>query len=376
MIGILTFHRALNYGALLQAYSLFQYLNNDNNIEIIDFLPENNWTDTAYLISLNSKYALARNIYSILSFPFIRKRKRCFAEFIGKHIKLSKDHDIDASHLPEVIRKNNYDTVICGSDQIWNAKLPDSDISFLLPNIKGVKKIAYAASIGKGDFEDFNNSNLVRESILDYKYISVREIATLDKLKKFAELTAEVSVVVDPTLLVDKSVFHKIASDRIVRGSYIFLYTVVGREETIEAAERLSKRTKLPVYTLFSGRPKKWWVKYRNHVPNGDIGPAGFLAMIRDANYVVTDSFHGTVFSLIFKKNSFFIKKKENGILTRDERIGQLCDLFQINERYIDNKLISNIALTQNIDWERIDELHKKMSYDSRAFLEKALESS
>ena len=375
-IGIMTFHRAINYGAVLQVYSLSSFLKSRGyNVEVIDFCPAQSNKELALLVPPKSKSAIRRDFTSLRSYAYLKKRKKCFSDFVKNNVQLSRERNITAEQLAEVIHNNHYDTVVCGSDQIWNAKLPDSDISFLLPNVKNIKKISYAASTGKGKFEEFNSPELVRQCLVDFDHISVRETPTLSTLKNIVTLPEEPSLVADPTMLVDFSAIQDIAGKRQVDHPYIFLYTVAGRKRTIDAAKILSERTKLSFYTLLPGSPRKCWTNLKRKLAPGDVGPSGFLAMIRDADYVVTDSFHGAVFSLLFKKNFFYIMKYKNGSYMRDERIGELCDNFQINERYVTEEDMKKISLDMNIDWDEIDRKKQMLSESSAVFLLNALDS-
>ena len=175
-------------------------------------------------------------------------------------------------------------------------------------------------------------------------------------------------------MLVNKEVFCKIAAPRQTNRQFIFLYSVKMSKKTIQAARNLSNRTGLPVLSLFSGKASFSWFRNKDMIPAGKVGPQEFLAYIRDAEYVVTDSFHGSVFSLIFQKNFFIIEKEDSmGNPLQDERINTLCDIFHIKNRLISANNIKDISLDCNIDWNEIESLRQKYAEESKKILLNAL---
>lgn len=372
-IGILTLHKAQNYGAILQAYALVNYLQSaDYKAEIIDFSPGRQSVTLSKFVKPNRLGAVKKDILSLINLQYLQKREKDFNTFSNKYLCLSHERDIKSEELSAIAQK--YDAVVCGSDQIWNPRLAGSDIGFFLPEGEGFRRIAYAASLGKGYLTEHKHPEKIRKALLNYNSIAVREKTTKDRLQDFCTYPKNIEIVVDPTILVGKEPFYNLAGKKQVNEKYVFLYSVNLRQNTCDAAELISKRTGLPVYTMLSGPVNNRWLKMNKHIAPGDVGPEGFLAMLRDAEFVVTDSFHGTVFSLLFHKRFFVVCDVTNsGELIWDERIGFLCDTFNIGDRLIKAEDIVNISLDNEPHWEEVDRIREEQARHSINYLENAI---
>ena len=371
----MTFHRAMNYGAVLQTFALCRFLEeNGFTTEIIDFISEGHIKEITLLSIPTNKRELKQNVLNILNLFYLKQRKKDFDSFMKRKLPLSEARNITENELAKVCL--NYEAIICGSDQIWNPKLQDASEAFFLPFGNTFRKIAYSASMGNGNITGYKHTDLIHDSLLSFSHISVREKPTYDKLIEFIGAGLPVSITVDPTLLMDNRSYFALTGDietNKTKQPYIFLYTVIGRRQTIEAAEILAKRTGLPIYTLFSNEAKRWWIENKSKLPKGNVGPERFLAMIRDASYVVTDSYHGSVFSLQFQRPFFIIKKDINGEQRCDERIEQLCKDFKIEDQYISVADIDQVSLDKAIDWQQIEKHRSLLAENSRSYLLHAL---
>ncbi len=374
-VGILTFHRALNYGAVLQAYALLQEIKKlGYSAEMIDFASEGNMKDRAFFVKPTGKSSLKRDILSLLSLNYLAGRRKCFDSFLEHYMNLPGQSEINGERIKHMLEK--YDAVICGSDQIWNAKMPDSDTVFFLPEGDGFIRIAYAASLGKGRLRGIGDPDRIRKALAAFDAVSVREKETKKKIEDFCNMPVPIEITADPTLLHDASFYDEIACERQMEGPYIFVYSVLALKDTFYAARLLSERTGLPYYSLFSGKANRVMFTEKRHIPKGDTGPRGFIAMIRDAEYVVTDSFHGTILSMLFKKKFFIIGEETGGKLRKDERVGYLCDTFKISHRIIRASDISEADLEQEEDWVKIEEIRREKAEKSVQFLSGALSCS
>lgn len=334
-VGIITFHRAANYGAVLQAYALQKKMNEMGcEAEIIDY--ECPLIDDLYrAICYKPESSIIRNIKNICLAPFIQLRNNRFLKFREKYVKES-----DTTYNSSTINLTNdkYDIFITGSDMVWhwhekNGKKildPNYFLKFVNDN---TKRNSYAAS--------FAISEIPKELELSYRTllgefnnISVRE-KTGEKLVK--DLTGAASITcLDPTLLLEKKEWMSLVGNKSSK-DYILLYSLEGAHRTLEYAYRLSKKTALPVVQLMPGVTIKDALKKNHKISQG---PLEFLQLFSGAKYVVTSTFHGTAFSILFHK-PFVVDLHENkefnnraaellikvGLESRDiEKIGSIDD--------------------------------------------------
>lgn len=370
-IGIVSFHRSYNYGSVLQTYALqnaIRKIKSDVICEHIDFYPPNLNKTKELFVPVKSFRNLIRNIAALSLYPMVKKRNRDFENFVSENIKLSEkkwDEDSDISQW-----EKEYDLLIAGSDQIWNRIAEDFSKVYFFEGIHGIKKAAYAPSIGNGYFGEKDEE--IKKALLEFDFLSVREISGAEKLSKFLKREkSEIPVVLDPTLLLEEQDYGKIKNDRLVQGKYIFLYSVNVGEETLTYAKKMQKRLKLPLYSIYSGkssiRLKKNGIKIVN-----SAAPQDFLSMIANATYVITDSFHGTAFSIIFKKNFYSICSRCEE--KRDARIDSILKNINLSKRmlFLEEELPK--MLDENIDYDQISASKQKIKNVSEKFLERVLE--
>lgn len=372
--GILTFHRAINYGAALQAYALSQYLNEAGYpVEIVDFVPEGHLKTTMYYSKELSWKSLKRSVRALSHRQMLKKRDADFAEFTERFLPLSSSKNIRTSGLEEALKA--YGTVICGSDQIWNPRLNDADTAFLLPYDAPYRRIAYGISTGDGQLTEYSQPELVRRSINRFDALSFRETSTITKLYRFMCPSSTPRIVADPVLLHSRSFYDRIAGERRNSEPYVFLYTVAGRPLTVRAAEALAEKTGLPYRILWAGLPNRLWDRTRGHVPEGDLGPTGFLAAVRDAEYIVTDSFHGAVFALLFGRRVIIIADEdEQGRAVYDDRLVQLLSQYHAEDLYVRSTDVLRILEHAPIDAEQTESIRSASAESSGAWLVQALE--
>lgn len=295
-IGILTFHRTNNYGASLQAYALCKYLC-DNNIEaeIIDY--QNSKMENDYIRA----YAVPSGFKAKLRhYIFFRKsqlaRKKAFAKF-NTLMNLSVDRYTEHSDMESVAK--NYDYVFVGSDQVWNYNITENDWNFFLSFVPPQKRVAYAASIGLDELAD-EHKNTIKTLLDGYARIGVREQQALDLLKNIGINNCE--LVVDPTLLLKKDDWLKLVGTPFIKEPYILLYSFGLTNEMRTFVTQMSEKRNIKIVHI-DGSPKnafsKTWTSARG------IGPAGWVNLFYYANIIVTNSFHGTAFSINFEKEFY-----------------------------------------------------------------------
>lgn len=373
-VGILTFHKSINYGSVLQCWALRDILvKHGYDVEVIDYEPDSYHQQYAIYQKGHAKH----NINVFFVSHWIKRQNNLFTEFRERTLNLSKEKYKSSSNFSSL---NKYDVIICGSDQIWNLKALDCDPIYFLPFHTAGRKVAYAVSINDATYKEAKATDDLRKAILDFNYLSEREKSGADKLEDFIDHQKKVDTCLDPTLLHKKADFDAIASDRVEKEPYIFLYNVWSGHDGFEAASRLSKRLNLPVYTGFMGRTLKSVVKVEKNgikVEKKYTSPSDYISLIKNAEWVVTDSFHGTAFSLIFEKKFISVNEKmPDGSLKSDERLENILGQLGLLDRYISVDDVDTFDLNKPIDFRTITAERMKMADVSINKLISAIEGS
>lgn len=349
-IGILTFHKSINYGSVLQAWAIQTLLiEKGYDVSVIDYQPSV-YKEMYDIMRFDTPKEFIKSILSKLPIAYyLKKQKKTFENFRNRKMHLSSySLTIESDYN---VLQNKYDCIVCGSDQIWNIRAKDCDPIFFLPIAhEKVKKITYAVSINDTDFTEKVANEKLKGLIRDFDYISVREESGRKKLQDFINYKNAVFCDLDPTLLHDKKIYNLITSPRIIGEKYIFLYNVWPNDEVFEAAKKISHILKLPVYTAFMARGVRVLIKVLKKgvkVICNNTSPEDFLSLIKYAEYVVTDSFHGTAFSIVFEKKFVCI----NVACKNDERICNVLKILDLEERYISKENIELFDYTGKINY-------------------------
>jgi len=265
----------------------------------------------------------------------------------------------------------NYKTIITGSDQLWSpAGLPTNfyNLNFVDDN---VRKVSYSSSFGVKEIPWFQKKRTA-SFLKRLDYISMRENAGKEIVKKL--IGKDVPVVLDPVFMLDKEEWERlIPNERKISEKYIFAYFLGANIEHRKVVEKIAKKTGLKIVTL---RHLDQYVKYDesfgDYAPY-NVSPADFLNYIRNAEYVCTDSFHGSVFSIIHEKQFVvFNRYSDKSKHSKNSRIDSLCDNLGINTcRYQGN--IDNI-INNRIDYGLVEEKYKNLKRKSEDYLKKALD--
>lgn len=355
-IGILTFHCAHNYGAVLQCYALQEYLKGlGHEAYIINYRPK-------YLLSpyqlIDKKRILSKNplkvIYNIIKetilFIIRYRRYKGFEGFINKHLNLTKIVRKDA--IP-----SDYDAYIVGSDQIWNPKITRGfdDIYFCnFPFPKGNKKyISYAASMESKSLE--NKAKSYYEQMLkNFDHISVRESDLLQLLQPLT--TTSIKHVLDPTLMVQPSIWNKLISNHIPNEKNVVVYQVRNNKNTLRIAKHIAQQLGAIVIELTAWVMMKQWKAFQ------DATPIDYLNLIRNASCVITTSFHGTAFSLIFNRPFYTIKLNDGA----DSRSNSILTALHLEDRMISTDSLPTFS---EIDYSIVNNRLNKFRKYSQCFL-------
>lgn len=294
-IGLLTFHFPVNYGAVLQTYALYSFVKRGGyDIEIINYYTDEHMGRYDFY---QKPQNLKNLIYYIAKTFFINDdilKKKRFRRFISLHFKLSQRYKDDQSILFD------YDTVITGSDQVFNLETSKSLVYFQPFEKKGSqKKIAYAPSFGKSEFSR-DLKDKIGKYVKDFDAISCREN---DGASFLAEIMGKpVLQVLDPVFLLSNEDWSDVSSKRLIKDDYIFIYDLNGRKPLVDIAKTVNENNYKIV--MVSNDPI---AKMRSEYKGVDVflnsaGIEQFLSLIKYSTSTITDSFHGTAFSIIFQR--------------------------------------------------------------------------
>lgn len=367
-IGIITYHSAHNYGAVLQAYALQEYLlKKGHDVQIINYKIkeiENFYRLVKFKKSKHKSINVARKGIKTLKLHLFERqkltRKKKFDDFINNNMNLT----IPCKTLAELRNADfDFDLMIAGSDQIWNRKHTKGlkPAYFLDFGKKDAKRISYAASIGE-DFIAEEDELVFQRYLKNLDMISVREHKAIDLIQHLTP--KKIEEVVDPTQLLEKEDYEKIKEDPKINKDYILVHKMGNPEEIIKVAKKVSEELNLPiVHNMDKGT-------FKNEIALSKyMSPGEFLGCIENAKFVITSSFHATSFSLIYGKP--FITMPFVGRASRMINLLKNLDLFN---HYVENVDELKDLDSYNEDYEDIHKRMRKQRKNSEDFLKRAIE--
>lgn len=319
---MITFHRARNIGANLQSYAMNKYINDHiGRCEIIDFYPNN---QTAHRNKIRKLLSYIKSILIYRKSVIDRKFSRFQKQY---YIMSSKTYygDDDLLSCPP-----KYDLLLSGSDQILNTTLSDISKSYYLCFDNTTKKISYASSFGRTALSDSEYS-LIDVELRKFKHLSVREKSA----KKIIEerIGADVELVLDPVFLLSADEWNQIGEKIKVPDAYILVYAMEVTNSLVSAVNKARTEYSLPIFVIYGCSD--------NRVIEGNIvhdcGPQEFISYIRQAKFVITNSFHGTAFSIIFEKKFICVSHS-----SRNARLENIMTLIGESEKLVSCSQINN----------------------------------
>lgn len=369
-IGILTFHASHNFGSNLQNYALQQFLISEgHNVETINLRNDKQKYMYHHPLHKGRRTPVLWKVLARFLDPkwliIECKRWNKFENFLKNHLILSKEYK-DWETIKSDLPINNYDTLVVGGDQIWNTFCYDFDWSYYLPStIKPIKKIAYCPSYGNSIPKIQDDSSLatkIKEYLEDFDFLSVRETDASNFLHGL--LNRDISVVADPTLLVNPSVFLNLIKSPIIKEPYIYYYTPSHTPdfETEEIAVELANMLGLKIVTSYPRFFKK------NPMTSVSSGPIEFLNLVKNAQLVVGKSYHLAIFSIIFHKDFITLRCKN------EERMESLFKKLNISGRNMES--IDDYQNLTDLDYNEIDKNLLQFKNDSIRFLKDSLSST
>ncbi len=363
-IGILTFHRAENFGAALQVYALQEYVKSlGHDVDVIDYMCRpierqyhifNPWI---LFSRKNVLYTSRLYLRRLVNNRRLRLKKRLFDRFRGRYLNIS-------SKQTEIKSDLGYDAYIVGSDQVWRLGLTggvDRHYFLQFPMCPDAIRIAYAASSESSDFGRLGENMPLVSSYLDsFDYISVREEALKCELQPHVRQRIEVCL--DPTFLMAKGFYERLAIKPDI-GDYILVYHIFESSAASVMADVIAKDKGLRVVEVHAG--VKAGSSADGHTDIYTFDPCEMLGLIANARFVVTTSFHGLALSLILQKEVWAVDEGQN------ERIKSVLSHVGLNARLI--KDISQYRKDDMIDYRKVGERLSSMVGCSRNFLAEAL---
>jgi len=359
-LGIITFHFAENYGAVLQCVALSRALEKiGHDVYVIDYRPKYHtkkyslWRHT----SKNNigKAKIKQTVSNFINFPSRFKRKVKYKKFINQHLKFTNKYtSIDD------LKKNppEMDCYISGSDQIWNKSILNGkfDDAYLLDfGDENIKKYTYAASMGiVGEDEDIN---YICEKLKKFTAIGIREKSLYNHMKQYC--ADNLVITLDPVFLCNRNEWELIESKIKIEEPYILCY-YLGQEETINnIAQEIYKKTGHKIINISAGRTRidNVWKGYKS------CSPDEFLAYIHHAEIIITNSFHATAFSIIYKKAFVCVPHSQTY-----SRMYDLLDAFNLKTRLYDSEQDCSFYLTSP-KYDKSEKKFDDLIQDSKHFI-------
>ena len=371
-IALITYHASHNNGSFLQAFATQKAIEQlGHECDVIDFsTPRQQYLYDVYK-KVSGPKDIAKNAYAFFHHKLIQQRHDDFVNLQHKALSLTPKFYETVEQLEDLNGK--YDVFVSGSDQIWNTDAWDYSDAYLLSFVHQGRKISYASSMG-GHILDKKEDKALAEHyaklLSGYQSIAVRELTAQEYLQPL--VPQHVEQVLDPTLLIDADAYDPITDAPLVHEPYIFYYAIDSIElndSAAKAVQAFAQSKGLPVYVMFTGNKSYGLKKYGFHLLEV-AAPNHYLSLIKNADYVLSASFHGTAFSIKFEKQFYVVRGKHNGKVNMDDRMSSLLKLCGLDSR----QLIEGEAWDDStIDYRSTNEKLGREVERSRAYMHDAL---
>lgn len=353
-----------NYGSALQTYALHKVLNNlsPNQIEsvVVDYCPDV-LKDKDVLNPLKNMWDSDEESKRMceLSMPAIRVNNDKFNMFYKNNYRITEGK-YTSENFNEILEKENLDGFVCGSDTIWCIQeFGGFDDGYFAnyPAMKNAHSISYAASFGDAVF-DKDQEQVLKEKLQNYKAIAVRENNRIDFIRENTNVLVE--RVVDPTLLLTGEDYTDITAERLIEEPYIVLYSRRYNKNMEKYADDIAKKLgcKVVEISLRATNASK-------HIMFYEAGVEEFLSLVKHAECVVTNSFHGAIFSIQMHKEFYLFSREQC-----DTKIDELLEMLGL----MDRKMITgDETIGKTIEYDKVEEILATRRDGSKTYLRKAL---
>lgn len=344
-IGILTFHRAWNYGAVLQCYALQELLKDfGNDVAVINY--KQPWTESICKIfdykKLKKDVLHPRYFCNYIFQTGDRLcQKKIYKDFVSRY--LNTTHECDANNIPA-----EYDVYIIGSDQLWGLNCLGGKLDGVymgdFTHREDAKVIGYAISSNKESLDTIGVDNIKKYAAL-FNSLSFREKTLSDYFEILTSIKVRVDL--DPTLLSDSQMWDSLVDDKYSKQKYLVVYQVRRSKDLLLKAKRIAKENNWKIVDMSNMR----------------YTVEAFVSLIKYAQCIITSSFHATVFSLIFRKR-FYAVKLNDGL---DARYVDLLNSINAGEAIVD--ISFEPSLPPELDYDNIFLSLKKIRKPSIDYL-------
>lgn len=371
-VALITKHFAYNYGAVLQCYATQRFIESFGcECEIVDYRTARGIEKSKLFVKPNSLGNVIYDVRNAFSANSFLKRKRNFLSYMDKYYNLTKN--IYTLANISSFKADEYDYFVTGSDQTFNVYLAgesgvEEQKSYYWNFLSSPNKISFSASMGEhmSEIESGKEKQWMKEQLLSFKDLSVREKACADFIEKLTGRKAE--ILIDPTFMLTTDEWDKTIKPTKYDGEdYILFYSVLSEPWVIDYVKAVSEKTGLKV---LAPHPKNRFEMGSTGFKRVDYcGPAEFVGLIKNAKLVVTTSFHGTAFSINYKKPFIPI------ILGEGNRIRNILNLCNLEELAVteDNKKI-DVESSYKIDYTFAESRLKEEREKCKEFMERAID--
>lgn len=365
-IGILTFHRATNYGALLQAFALQKVVEHlGYDVNIIDYRCNDVGKMFLSLKAPNLTIKFHRFLYNcflLIQYPFRLRRRNVYTTFSEKYMNLSEP-DFN-------LADEKWGCFVMGSDQVWNICLTGGYDKYFygdFPVSKGTRKIGYAVSASENLQESISDIQC-QKALRNFDAIGCREKELLDAIKD--KVNCPTALVIDPTLLGGKTVFEELITNKYKKTKpYLLVYQMNTSKdsEILGLAQKISKEKGWEIREIPSKLNyrkmllQKGWMQWTT--------PVEFVDLFCNAQFVITTSFHGLAFSLIFNRPFYHYSVNDK----IDARADDLLNNVGLTDRKIKGMTNVDLGNLLSINWEKVNDTLEAQRKKSLAFLETSI---
>lgn len=373
-IGILTFQASHNCGSMLQAYALRETLARKYkaDVELINYSNYVSRCIYGYIDTRLKKSSIERNIETFINLPAVIESRKWYNDFSDKYLVKSREYCKSPKDLTKIVGK--YDLLIAGGDQVWNVRCQDAGKEFYLNFANGIRKVAYSPSLGGTNIMKYaDDLESYRTYLKDFEKISVREPNGQKWLQKLT--VREVPIICDPVMLMTYEEWIEQLPIPQIEENYIFNYAFYhNRIKTNEILMKISEKLGMPIYVM-DYKAHAYYKLSKYKIKKYEMsGPLAFLGLMKNASLVLTQSFHGTLFSALFNKNfwSYDCEVQHN---TEDDRAIAILEQLGLRDRYkmIDDLLNENI--TEVIDYKKVNKRIEDFRRTSFEYINSFMES-
>lgn len=379
-VGLCLAFSGTNYGQNLQAFATQKIVEKYGfTTEIIDYHSGKNKGITlsyaALIVSCKKIHSTVMSKLGVKKTPIhdavhqenIQGRKQAAVAFKSKNLH----NFVRCNGITELKKKSeDYEAVLVGSDQIWLPDVAVSNFYTLRFAAPGVKRISYATSMGVSSYPDY-----AKKPAADFwkkiDFLSVREEQAKRIIQEICDV--DVTVVADPTYLLTKEEWlEAVPAEKITSGGYVLCYFLGDSKPIKDYARRFANEKGLRLVSILSDECDSNDWEFADEVISSK-GPDEFINLIRNSDFVLTDSFHGLAFSIINEKQFLvFYRRRADVKESRNSRIDNIVQTWDIQDRLIQDPEHAEIPATA-INYDKVNDRRIKFRADSLAFLEKAL---